>query len=210
MRVLLIRHGLTDWNAQRRWQGMADVPLNEEGRQQAALLAKHLSHHKIDRLYTSDLNRAWDTARVIGETLGLVPETDPRLRETNLGIFQGLTADQINRRYPREHQAMRADYYDYVIPRGESRRQLQNRAYAAFVDIAAKGGNEIAIVSHGGTIAVLLRKLLPDNEQVSTAHITNTSITTLEYKEGYWHLIDISATPHLGEVKISPNKPLTL
>ncbi len=197
MRVLLIRHGVTDWNIERRWQGVVDVPLNDEGRRQAQLLADHLKAHSIDAIYSSDLARAWDTAVVIGQGVGVPPQADQRLRETNAGVFQGLTGDEVNRRYPRELAQFNSNYMDFVIPNGESQRQVQTRAYAAFQEIVARGGKEIALVSHGGTIRMLLRKLVADEEMISVTHITNTSITTLEQRDAAWHLIEISATPHL-------------
>src|SRR5262245_3515870 len=103
-RVLLIRHGQTDWNAAGRWQGFEEIPLNDEGWAQARALAAYLSNQngKINAIYSSDLIRAFQTASAIGEAFKLNPQPDPRWREMNLGIFQKLTRDEITARYPME------------------------------------------------------------------------------------------------------------
>ena len=156
-RVTLIRHGRTAWNAAGRWQGFEAVPLDDVGFSQARALAAYWQQ-PLTALYTSDLLRAWQTAAVLGESLGLKPQADERLREFNLGIFQGLTFDEIKRIHPLEADKMRDDYMGYTVPQGETRRALQARAYAAFSDIVADGSGHVAIVSHGGTIKVLPRQ----------------------------------------------------
>jgi len=197
-RVYLIRHGLTDWNADGRWQGFESIPLNETGRMQARALAAHF-HRPLAGIYSSDLSRAWETACILGEALQIMPHADPRLREFNLGIFQGYTHDEISKRFPEELAGLRADYMGYRIPNGEMRCQLQARAYAAFQDIVASApGAEVAIVSHGGTIKMLLIKLLGDSDDLRALHIDNTSITTLERNGDGWHLAEAAMTPHLA------------
>jgi broad specificity phosphatase PhoE len=198
-RLLLIRHGQTDWNMEGRWQGMVDIPLNPEGRDQALALADHLSEHPITAVYSSDLQRAYQTALALGERKGLTVQTDARLRELNLGVFQGLTHAEISERYPVEMAAMRDDYMDFVMPDGESRRAMQARAAAALDDILARepDGAEIAVVTHGGTIRVILLRLLNDDPQVTRLPIGNTSITMLETDGQGWRLLAETATPHL-------------
>lgn len=92
--LLLVRHGETDWNAERRWQGHADVPLNERGREQARALAEELADTEIDAIYASDLSRARDTAEAVGTRLGIPVVTDPALREIDVGPIEGLTAEE--------------------------------------------------------------------------------------------------------------------
>jgi len=92
--LLLVRHGETDWNAERRWQGHADVPLNERGRDQARALAEELADAEIDAIYTSDLSRAHDTAEAVGARLGIPVVADPALREIDVGPIEGLTAEE--------------------------------------------------------------------------------------------------------------------
>jgi broad specificity phosphatase PhoE len=92
--LLLVRHGETDWNAERRWQGHTDVPLNERGREQARALAEELAAAEaVDAIYTSDLSRAHSTAEIVGARLGLPVVVDPDLREIDVGSREGLTGD---------------------------------------------------------------------------------------------------------------------
>lgn len=197
-RVFLIRHGQTDWNLDGRWQGVLPVGLNNEGHLQARELANYLSARPIKTIVSSDIPRAFDTAKAIGDVLSVTVQTDERLREFNLGIFQGLTRDQIAERYPQEWQGFRADYWNYVVQQGESRRDLQNRAYAAWHSILQEAiGPEVAIVSHGGTIRMLLFRLFEDVPGLNEIHIDNTSLTTIERQGDSWHLAEIAAVPHL-------------
>ena len=197
-RLLLIRHGQTDWNVEGRWQGTIPIGLNDIGRTQARALATYLAHRQIGSIYSSHLPRAFDTAKAIGDTIGVIPQTDERLQEFNLGVFQGLTRDEIKQRYPNEHRDFEADYWNYVIANGESRRALQNRAHDVFQHIVANAtGSEVAIVSHGGTIRMLLHRLFEGAPELNHFHIENTSLTTLVKENDHWHLHELAAVPHL-------------
>ncbi len=99
-RLLLARHGTTDWNARNVWQGHKDVPLNDLGRQQAHALAERLSREPIDALWTSDLSRARETAEIVGVRLGLTPHVTEGLREIHLGTWEGLSFPEIQEREP--------------------------------------------------------------------------------------------------------------
>jgi broad specificity phosphatase PhoE len=196
-RVLLIRHGETEWNHIGRWQGFEQIPLNDVGVSQAAALAQHLSQQSIAAIYSSDLLRAVQTATPLCEALGLTPITHPDWREQNLGIFQGLTRDEIEAKYPAEWMSMQAGL-GYVIPNGESRADLQRRAYRAWESIVANGdGPQVAVVTHGGTIKALLRKLSGNAPAVMKVYIPNTSITPVECNGAGWKLVEIGVTPHL-------------
>lgn len=196
-RVLLIRHGQTDWNMQRRWQGLEPTALNEAGFEQARALAAYLCHRSIRAVYSSDLPRALQTATVLAEALKLQPVVDVRWRELHVGVFQGLNAEECEQRYPAEMLKWRSDDHDFIIPNGESRRALGERALAAWQDIVDQPhGPEVAVVSHGGTIHRLLVALLDVGER---AHfqLTNTSITTVERDGAGWRLAGVAETPHL-------------
>lgn len=197
-RILLIRHGQTDWNTEGRWQGHSDVPLNDAGRSQARSLAAHLREHPITAVYSSDLVRAHETAARIAEAHGLTVRDDPRWRELHLGVFQGLTTTEINSKYPEEMQRTRDDYLDYVIPTGESRRAMQARAYAAFREIVEReAGPEVVVVTHGGTIRILLLRLFRENADIVRRSVHNTSISTVETDGETYRLVSMAATPHL-------------
>ncbi len=199
-RVLLIRHGETSWNIIGRWQGFEQTVLNEVGLSQAKALAAYLRRRSISAIYSSDLLRALQTAYPLCEALGLTPIAHAGWREQNLGIFQGLTRAEIEAKYPAELASMRADMA-YAIPEGESRADMQRRAYRAWeVVVANDKGPEVAIVSHGGTISVLLIGLFGDEPEVRNVFVPNTSITTVERNGKDWKLVEIGATPHLLSV----------
>lgn len=199
-RVLLIRHGLTDWNAQRRWQGMEPTPLNEIGFAQARHLAAYLKEQAepLQAIHTSDLPRALQTATVIGEALDITPKIDLRWREVNVGIFQGLTGEEVERLYAAELTAWRSHDIKYIIPHGESRWQLQQRAKEVWLEVIEREtATEVAIVSHGGTIKELLRALFGADDPRIQPPVGNTSITTLQCIDGEWDLVGMAETPHL-------------
>ena len=94
LHILLVRHGETEWNKERRYQGQVDIPLSIIGKQQAALVAESLEGRKIDVIYASDLKRAWQTASAITQKNGLDISSEPRLREMGFGVLEGLTWDE--------------------------------------------------------------------------------------------------------------------
>ncbi len=198
-RIYLIRHGESDWNAARRWQGMAPTGLNTVGRRQAQALADFLRDRPIGAVYSSDLPRALETAHILAAALGVLPQVDARWREINIGVFEGMTTAEVEQAYPAELAAWRADMPDYRVPNGETRRELQDRAAAAWEQAAAgaKGG-EVAVVSHGGTIRLLLRRLFGPEAPHEPHTLPNTSITTLTRAAGgVWTLASTGETPHL-------------
>jgi len=198
-RVLLVRHGQTDWNIQGRWQGFEPVSLNADGWMQARALANSMRGRPIGAIVTSDLPRAYETASAIGEVVGLRPDADQRLREFNLGIFQGFTRDESSMKFPDEWRRFQADYWDYHIPKGESRRMMQNRVYQAWKDVVkTNDGPEVIIVSHGGSIKMLLLKLFPDMPHLNDVHLGNTSVTMLERAGEDWRLVAVALEDHLA------------
>jgi broad specificity phosphatase PhoE len=196
-RILLIRHGQTDWNVEGRWQGQLDVPLNETGLEQAQALAEHLKNAEITAVYSSDLSRAHTTAFRIAEAHQLLVKADVRWRELDLGILQGMLTNDINTQHPDVALGMRENYLDYQIPNGETRRAMQARAYEAYLEIIAnEAGPEIAVVSHGGTIRILLMKLFGDS--VLQKSVRNTSISMIETDGEAHRLLETAVTPHLA------------
>src|SRR5262245_34226909 len=123
-RFLLVRHGETDWNATGRIQGHSDTPLNAVGREQARRVALRLAREPVRAVYSSDLARAFETATIIGQPLGLTVVTSARLRERQYGAWEGLTAAEIQTRYPEQFAQWRARSTDFAPPRGETITQL--------------------------------------------------------------------------------------
>ncbi len=157
LRLLLIRHGETAWNAAARFQGQSDVPLNARGRRQAAGVAAALADVPIDALYASDLQRAWATAQAIAAGAGLAIALAPRLREMSFGAWEGLTYGEIERRDPSALAAWQADPSQVAPPEGETLTQVTSRVRAAYGEMIDRHpGQTVAVVAHGGPLRVLL------------------------------------------------------
>ena len=196
-KVLLIRHGQTDFNRQRRLQGIMPVPLNQQGREQAAALAQHLRRQPIDAVFSSPLTRAKQTAQIIGQALKQPVQDDARLGEIDFGKFEGLTYSGVKARYPQAHRRWHSGYMPYRVPDGESRRDVQERMAAAFSDITALPGlAAVAVVTHGSALKIWLASMYA---HLPPAPLVNTSITTLESWGDIWEMTDYAATPHLPD-----------
>lgn len=201
--VLLIRHGQTDWNVTKRSQGHLDIPLNQVGRRQSKLLAQRLADWPVNALYSSDLTRASETASIIGHALGLVPLLDSALRERHGGIFQGYTGDEIEQRYP---EALRAFLvHGRPPPGGESNLTLARRATPALERIAvAHRGEMIALVTHGGTLRVLIAHImgLPVGRKPPFRVSQNTGLTIAELSDHERAITLLNDCCHLGPMDV--------
>ncbi len=160
-RLILIRHGKTYWNDERRYQGHTNIELNHEGIRQALNLQRRLKDVKLDAVYSSDLSRAYKTAEIIAEPHGLRVQIAPGLREINFGEWEGLTYTELLRNYPHELKLWQENPQELRLPQGETFSQVRDRAVAEVQSIMNKyPGGTIAFVSHGGTIATLICGLL--------------------------------------------------
>jgi len=157
----LIRHAESIWNAERRWQGQADPPLSPRGAEQAQRLGERLAAERIERVVASDLCRAFETARPLAARRGGEPIADPRLRELDVGRWEGRRRAEIE-----SFDAAALARFDSGDPRaraggGESRAEVERRVRAALVELAARSpGRSLAVVTHLG----VLRALLPGTD----------------------------------------------
>ncbi len=203
--VFLVRHGATDWNIEKRAQGTADIPLNETGRLQALHSAKELADFDFDAVYSSDLERAYDTAVVIAEQHDLEVTTDPAFREINQGDWTGLPVDEIRRRWPDMWGPAR---HYHARPGGESPQQVRTRALEGLKRVVqAHPDGAIVIVSHGGTIRWLGAEVLgyDDLKSARIRGVGNGGIISFEAKldDGTLQLANLQrldgATPDLDD-----------
>jgi len=154
-KMVFVRHGQTDWNIQGRWQGHSDIPLNGEGINQTETVAEMLRNENIDYIYSSDLTRALQTARNINQYHQKEIIEDPRLREQNLGRWEGIFHREISSIYPEEWERFLADPENTEISGGESTGQLSSRIVTALSEIAKRHPNEsVIVVAHGLALAV--------------------------------------------------------
>ncbi|MCG8338895.1 MAG: histidine phosphatase family protein [Proteobacteria bacterium] len=151
--LIVIRHGETEWNIQGRWQGHNDSPLTNNGIDQAKAAAQAVKSFKTSALYSSDLGRTIQTAESIVAETGHTILTDARLRERHLGIFQGLTIQQMSESYPSDYEHFKSGDAEYKVPEGESIRQRYNRSIECINELASNHpGESIIVVTHGGVL----------------------------------------------------------
>jgi len=197
--IILIRHGETEWNLSGRWQGHADSPLSPRGVSQAAALGERMKKEDFNFFYSSDLERAQHTARLVGGPSGWTPTLMESLRERDLGVLEGLTTDEMLVTKPEEYQSFREDGTDYQVPGGESFRQFYNRCSQALEDIANKHpGKKIGVVTHGGVLGAIFRYVLQiPLEAERNFVLLNCSINRLEKTNGGWNLVSWGDIAHL-------------
>jgi probable phosphoglycerate mutase len=202
--IVLIRHGETAWNAERRLQGHLDIALNAEGRRQAGAVAAALAGEQLDAVISSDLQRALHTAEAIAATHGLPVRTDPALRERCFGGFEGLLYADIEQRFPAEFAAWQARDIDAPMPPGarsaETFRQFYQRAVAAILGWAeACPGQSIALVAHGGVLECAYRAAtgLPLETPRSFA-VLNAAINRFTVENGKLRLDSWGEVAHLA------------
>jgi broad specificity phosphatase PhoE len=195
--VLIVRHGETDWNSARRWQGHADPPLNARGREQARELRDRLAAVPLDAVYASDLQRAIDTAAAVAEPRGLHVVADHELREIDVGEWSGLTTAEIEERYPAgfaRHLAGGDGWED-----GEPHAAMSARVTAAVERIAAgHPGGQVLCVLHGGTIRALLARAegidLAEYRRTRRGPV-NGGVATLSVQDGALGLLAADPPP---------------
>ena len=201
MNLLLIRHGQTNWNLEQRFQGQSDIPLNETGRKQAAALADRLSAKQFDAIYSSDLQRAAETAAIILQMSGFNPDLHPdsRLREVNFGDWEGLTYDEIRAKHPDPLAAWEADIFKNAPPNGETLEGLAVRVQSMLDELREKHEDQnILIVAHGGvlqTLICLAFKLPPT--MYWQFHLSTASLSELAFYPAGAILNSLNDTSHL-------------
>jgi broad specificity phosphatase PhoE len=152
--LLLARHGESDWNRSKRWQGFADRPLTDLGRRQAEQLADRLEGIDLDAVYSSDLRRARDTAEAVGRRKGLGVRTTAALREVDVGSWSGLTRAEVEARSPDAYARWLRGAEGWID--GETYEQLRARVIKAIREIAADhDGKRVLVVAHGGTLRAI-------------------------------------------------------
>jgi broad specificity phosphatase PhoE len=152
--LLLARHGESDWNRARRWQGHADRPLTDLGRRQARELAERLADVELDAVYSSDLRRASETADIVARSQGLDVTTMPELREVDVGSWSGLTRTEAEERFPEAYVRWTAGAEGWDD--GETYEELAARVVGAVHEIAEDlPGDRVLVVAHGGSIRVI-------------------------------------------------------
>ncbi|WP_251863617.1 histidine phosphatase family protein [Achromobacter sp. Marseille-Q4962] len=202
--IWFIRHGETDWNRQRRLQGWQDIPLNDSGREQAGMLAARLGAQARETpfhaLYTSDLQRAHDTARPVAELLGLRVRVEPGIRERGFGVLEGLEMDRIDVLAPEAAAAWKSRDPLRALDGGETLGQFQARIVATVDDVASRhAGERILAFTHGGVLDIIWRHAsgVPLDGPRDAA-LLNVSINRVGVKDRRWRVLDWGDVAHVA------------
>ena len=196
-RIVLWRHGRTEWNASGRFQGQTDIDLDEIGQAQAWESARRLAALEPDLLISSDLRRTRDTIAALAEITGKPVQLDVRLRETFAGEWQGLTGAEIASRYPEEYKAWRAGDPLLKVGGGETRQDVAERMAAAVRDIAARLADDglAVLTSHGGADRLGIAALIgmPLERFTNIGGLSNGSWSMLRDTDQGWVLVEHNA-----------------
>jgi broad specificity phosphatase PhoE len=198
-RILLARHGETDWNRDGRWQGHTDKPLNAAGRRQARALGAHLAGEGVDALYSSDLARARQTAEAVELATGLVAILDVDLREVDVGEWAGCNRAEAQARDPEWYQEWLTGAVSGYRG-GETYLELHRRSVRAFRRILEdEDGRTAVVVCHGGNIRAIVSDVvgLGPDERWRVASVANCSLTTIERRHGRITLATFNESGHL-------------
>jgi len=198
VKLILVRHGETDWNKESRYQGQTDLELNETGKRQVEMLRNRLADTPIDLVYVSDLKRAMVSAQIITRGRDIVMVSRQELREINFGEFEGKTFEEIEAIYP--------DWvptnFDFTSYRGESLNQVAARIKTFLSELAERNSSEqtVLVIGHGGSLRVMLCILLGiDVSEWWQISLDTVSVTTIEGDTGQAVLRQLNDTRHLGD-----------
>lgn len=207
LRLLLVRHGETDWNQQMRFQGHTDVALNARGIEQAETIARRLRSEPLQAIYSSDLQRAMQTAHIVAKYHHLTPIADPDLRELSYGVWEGMSREEILasewadlfERYRKDslrHRPPGAEYPDQIIER--SQRVLER------VRHQHREGT-VCLVGHGGSLrALICVALSAPLETFRHIRLDNASLSMIECGTDWMWVSLVNDTCHLNQEKIQP------
>lgn len=201
MKLLLTRHGQTDWNIAGRYQGQSDIPLNQTGWSQAEQIAKKLSTEKIHAIYASDLSRATNTAQAIAKLHQLEAKKDIRWRELSFGDWEGMNYKEMSAHSPDVFSKWMIDPQHISTPNGETLYELSKRVKVAFEEIKTNHKDQtVLVVSHSGALQALLATLLGiDLNRYWQFKISQASLSELKIHDDSVVLNLLNDTNHLQE-----------
>jgi len=195
--LLLARHGETDWNREHRIQGHSDVPLNEAGRQQAARLAGRMKAFEIHALHASDLARAAETARIVGDAISIAPVLSRHWREIGLGELEGKNGTHHEFG---ELVSSASRQADPIVPGAETFAAFEARILEGYARIAREhAGRNVLVVSHGGTLKALIAHLvgLPAERIDRLSLRANAGLSVIDFRNGRPQLALLNDARHL-------------
>jgi 2,3-bisphosphoglycerate-dependent phosphoglycerate mutase len=206
-KILLVRHGQSEGNAERRFGGHTATPLSIRGRQQAKATAEALCSEPLTAIYSSDLVRATQTAEPLAKLTGLPVEATEAFRERSVGVMEGLTFEDAAQKHPEQYAALLRRDFEHVLTGGESYRQLLDRAWQKLDEIIKQHhGGTIVVFSHTGTICILALHLIGalDSPELKPVWLSssNCGISRFDLRDdGFVRVIALNDTRHLSVFK---------
>ena len=201
--LYLIRHGESLSNVRSTITGISDVPLSALGHRQAACTAAYLKDTHFDALYASDLSRAFETARPIGESHGMTVTPDSLLRELNCGEWEQKTLEEIAQEFPEQFAVWKENVGQIDLPGGESAAEAQTRIVQAVKAIAERhAGQVVGITTHAMVLRLLISFILGKtlDEVKNVPFVSNASVTRVSYENGVFTMEDYGLDKHLGDL----------
>jgi len=204
---VFIRHGETDWNRQQRFQGQIDVPLNDFGHSQAQRLGERLAVEPADQLFSSDLQRAQQTAAPLAAAWQATPALVPGLREQCFGVLEGLDVPSLKARHPDLWLQWLVHRADFALPGGESLQQFHARVIEAVKTLAqTQPGRRLAVVTHGGVLDMLWRTAHGQPlDGLRSCEIPNTGLNHLRWRQGTLDIVRWADADHLEGLPAQPS-----
>jgi len=203
--ILLVRHGQSTANLQKRFAGHFDAELTDLGHSQAECTARFITeHYSVDKIYSSTLRRAWSTAEHTGAVVSLPVNPEPALREIYAGDWEGQPYDQLIANYPEAYRRWREDIGNARCTGGESVEELADRVWTAVLRIAEENrGKTVLLASHATPIRAVLWKIsgLPLDQMQSIPWSSNASVSELRHENGVMTPVKISQDAHLEALK---------
>ncbi len=202
--LVIVRHGQSVANVEKRFGGHTDTPLTPFGVSQAEAAAAALSNRSIQRLYSSDIVRAKQTASPIAAALGLPIQTDRRLRERTVGVFDGMEIGEFEKNHPDSFAKMRSERWEFTAPQGENATTVYARIQSVLDEVSKLNGTTV-LVSHGIAIFFMLLKAAgvgaPHRQTKFFALVENCSFSEFSIEpDGIWRLRRFNDTAHLSEL----------
>lgn len=196
MKLILVRHGESTWNKSKRVQGRRNPRLSDKGRKQSQLLAKRFNGMRFDTVYSSDLSRAYDTAKILTNNHICIIKN---LHEIELGDWEGKTINQVSKEYKELYNKWYKEPLEIKIPGAETILEFKERVVRTFDEIKAQHPNQnVLVVTHGGVITIYLAHLLEMNlNKVWSISLKNGSVTILSFYEEFPCILLFNDTCHL-------------
>ena len=199
---MLVRHGETDWNRERRYQGQRDTPLSATGRAQAEAAGRLLAGERLQAVWSSPLQRARETAAAIAVPQGLTVQVDEAFGEMRFGQWEGLTVDDVSARFPALYRQW-ADTPHLVVPPGaETLDEVRARALKGLEDLReAHDGQTVCLVTHGVTSRILILEALGLGlDRIWSLQVSLTGITELEFRDDWAVVHRMNTLVHLDQL----------